>query len=633
MGFIFNASAWDRGSKLIEDRQKEDRQAKLDERQAELDARERERYDREKTDYNDQKTATSGYLSALKSDPTTQDVDSFLAKRLPQQAPAETQVSPGPAAEGAQPVQADNPVQNNVVTAQPAGSFTGDPRQIQAAIRAIKDPIERANAMSAWQLQMNDPAKNAEALVAGRTQQPLQQMSPPSQGVAQDQSQQAPLATMAATVQQPFQPSPEVMANRNRLIAKAEFVAKTNPGKLPDVQKEIENFDLGVKASEIYKRVIGMDQPTFNELVKRADLNPGIEVKAVDDGKGGTVLTIGEKKVSLTRQQAADWLTGLYLMEHGDAPGGRKVIESVSKDLADVSAKYLSTQLAVSAENRGQTATRLAINADGRATEQAAQNAAAAQRAQMEFDVKFDQLQKDAKVPQAVKAQADVLRENIKTTHAALAKAQAEGSYNPNSDGVKRLEADQATYTAQFRLLMEPYAKTGSGSVGGDFLGIKGSGSAPSAPASQPASQVTTQASTKAASAPTTASNDSSKIYNDALMKMSAAVQSAATPEAKARAQSDEQRMRQEMGRLGIPVTTMAQMLSPTQQDDSAQDLPVTTMAQALPDPLKGRSQTEIRAIAQQLNTERKKWVGNPSASRRVAEIDALLNRINQGQY
>jgi len=50
-------------------------------------------------------------------------------------------------------------------------------------------------------------------------------------------------------------------------------------------------------------------------------------------------------------------------------------------------------------------------------------------------------------------------------------------------------------------------------------------------------------------------------------------------------------------------------------------------------DPLTGKGQQEIRSIKATLLAERNRWAGNAAAGKRIAEIDALLQRIDQGRY
>ena len=50
-------------------------------------------------------------------------------------------------------------------------------------------------------------------------------------------------------------------------------------------------------------------------------------------------------------------------------------------------------------------------------------------------------------------------------------------------------------------------------------------------------------------------------------------------------------------------------------------------------DPLAGKGRQQIAALKQELAKERQRWAGKANADGRIAEIDALINRIDRGQY
>lgn len=628
MAFLVNMGAFDRGYKLIDDMEREAREdairKKDDARQAEKDARDRTRFDQEQSDRKTKEAASSALLDSIKQAPVTTGMKDFFDRRAPQvEADASAAQPPADVA--------SNPAQNNVVAQQPAGSFTGDPRMVQRAIMGLKDPVERERAMQAFRLQMNDPAKNAELLMANRAdpvQAPAQPVAVPSQA----EPVQKPMATMASTMApKPFELPPQVLARRNAMVAEAEYAAKVNPSALPAIQERINKFDMGARASAVQAHVMSMDQRSFDALVARADTNPQFEAKAASDGNGGTVLTIGEKQVKLSRSQAADWLTGLYLMEQGDVDGGRMMIASVNKELAEVSGKHIDWNLKARAEARQEAQLGINQSAEARAATASADAHTQAGLTQQKTQLELEQLQRTGKLsPQAVHA-----AKTLEMLDKAIADAQGREGYNPEGAGVKLLQERRAKAAKEWLDALRGPASTAAAAPPLSALDGKYSGgqSPQSNQAAQPADQPAVPSGSKTGQSSAATAGDNVKIYNDALARMGAAAQSADTPEAKARAQSDELRMRQEMGRLSIPVATMAQTMSPTRQAEPAQATPVMTMAQAMPDPLRGRSPSEIRAIAQQLNTERNRWAGNPAAAKRVAEIDALLSRINNGQY
>jgi hypothetical protein len=70
----------------------------------------------------------------------------------------------------------------------------------------------------------------------------------------------------------------------------------------------------------------------------------------------------------------------------------------------------------------------------------------------------------DAKIPPAVKLQASSYQDQIKGVSAALNKAMAEGSFNPENKGTKDLMAEQAALRAEYNKLLAPYTpQSGTG--------------------------------------------------------------------------------------------------------------------------------------------------------------------------
>lgn len=373
MAYQVNLAAFDRGAQMVSDLQREERQAMLDKKQEERDARDLEKYKREVSEYNDAKDASQKLVDSIRSQqPST--VGDLFSRYAPQPTAGQSTSAPSPS---------DNPVANNVTT-EPAGSFSGDPRAVLSGIQSIRDPAERARAAQAFQSQLNNPGRNTELLrqngsIPGSTQgtqvrvQPVQIAAPDG---GQPGSAQSPVTKMEAAQPQPFKLAPEVMARRNALVAEAEMMAKTNRQALPGVVEKIRKFDLGVGAYEIRHNVINMDEGRFSELVKRADVNPNFEAKLSGVPGGATELSMGDKKIRLNRNQAADWLTGIYLMEKGDFEGGRSIISGISKELADASIKYADYAFKLKNDQRDDERLKLLKNSDVRAAESAARTAA-----------------------------------------------------------------------------------------------------------------------------------------------------------------------------------------------------------------------------------------------------------------
>lgn len=110
----------------------------------------------------------------------------------------------------------------------------------------------------------------------------------------------------------------------------------------------------------------------------------------------------------------------------------------------------------------------------------------------------------DAKIPAAVKLNAQALADQIRSVDSALNKAMAEGQFDSNNPGAQKLIEQRAILSSQYRNLLNPYIPGGKGQsadllglAGGDAPGKGGSSAAtgspatptsPAAPAQKPAS-------------------------------------------------------------------------------------------------------------------------------------------------
>lgn len=110
------------------------------------------------------------------------------------------------------------------------------------------------------------------------------------------------------------------------------------------------------------------------------------------------------------------------------------------------------------------------------AIQQAQEGRAAAQhRATME----------DAKIPPAVKLNAQALAEQIKSVDTALNKSMAEGMFDPANPGTQKLQEQRAALSIQYRRLLDPYIPAAKGAAA-DPLGLSSS-----EPAAAPAGPTT----------------------------------------------------------------------------------------------------------------------------------------------
>lgn len=90
----------------------------------------------------------------------------------------------------------------------------------------------------------------------------------------------------------------------------------------------------------------------------------------------------------------------------------------------------------------------------------------------------------DAKIPPAVKLNAQALAEQIKSVDTALNKSMAEGMFDPANPGTQKLQEQRATLSIQYRRLLDPYIPAAKGATA-DPLGLSSSepAAAPAAPA------------------------------------------------------------------------------------------------------------------------------------------------------
>jgi hypothetical protein len=78
----------------------------------------------------------------------------------------------------------------------------------------------------------------------------------------------------------------------------------------------------------------------------------------------------------------------------------------------------------------------------------------------------------DAKIPPAVKLQAGTLSDEMKSISAAMNKAMAEGSFDPNSANAKALIERQAALGIKYRQLLDPHTPGAKGGQTSDPLGF-----------------------------------------------------------------------------------------------------------------------------------------------------------------
>lgn len=92
----------------------------------------------------------------------------------------------------------------------------------------------------------------------------------------------------------------------------------------------------------------------------------------------------------------------------------------------------------------------------------------------------------ETRMPPGVRAQADALRENLKIAQSALAKAQAEGTFVPESAGAQALLRQVGDATTQLQRLLAPYSGPAGAGQANPFGEIKDGKGAPPPPPPPP---------------------------------------------------------------------------------------------------------------------------------------------------
>lgn len=105
-----------------------------------------------------------------------------------------------------------------------------------------------------------------------------------------------------------------------------------------------------------------------------------------------------------------------------------------------------------------------------------------AESARLEIDSK----RAETRMPPGVRAQADALRENLKIAQSALAKAQADGTFEPESAGAQALLRQVGDATTQLQRLLAPYSGPAGAGQANPFGEIRDGKGAPPPPPPPP---------------------------------------------------------------------------------------------------------------------------------------------------
>lgn len=239
------------------------------------------------------------------------------------------------------------------------------------------------------------------------------------------------------------------------------------------------------------------------------------------------------------------------------------------------------------------------------------------------------------KIPPAVKEQAALLADQIKSVSSALNKAMAEGSFDASNPGTQRLLEQQAALGLRYSQLIKPYtAGTTSGAAAGaDPLGFGGGAASSATPANATRSAGAPAQATSAAAAPgatrvapqvqTARDTDARAILQGELAQAQQRL-AAGDP----RAQADIDSIQREIARMGgrAANTTMGQVVSQGPQAAAPQARPVATMAPAT-QPAPAAPPVRVQAQTQAAQPSLAQIIAGPGAS--PALLDAVRGRAS----
>lgn len=117
---------------------------------------------------------------------------------------------------------------------------------------------------------------------------------------------------------------------------------------------------------------------------------------------------------------------------------------------------------------------RRAANADARADRSQGRQDRLADMQLEEANIRLEGLKSDAKIPSAVKLQVQTAQEELKTLNSAIVKAQAEGTFQPDSAHGKELLDRRKALSNEIRTALFPYSTKDK--VGGDPAGWRSGG-------------------------------------------------------------------------------------------------------------------------------------------------------------
>lgn len=360
MAFQFNPAAFDRGAEIVGGYYKKERQDEIDRLNAEKHGWERTRFDNEQADRADNIASSDTVANTLTgvrglTDSSTGRLLQSIWDTPAQQAqtPAEQNPSTNNAAT------APNAVTNNVVaqaTNTGGGRISPELQRFieqDAAANGIAAPTMRftgAGARGSYGLQRTPPQSQAQS--RSRNTESL----PQAQEQVTTQADPLPLGLRSAATPEQVGPQREatqqplmVAQNDPRLDAYKELVRKSlRKGDTQTARLALEGYHsirLESEMGAISSQVLQMTPAQINALASRMgdDVNTGLRGMLLeskfDPATGLATVSVGDKKINLSRTDMAQIASGLYAIERGATDAGYKAIAAVNKSIADLAAQ------------------------------------------------------------------------------------------------------------------------------------------------------------------------------------------------------------------------------------------------------------------------------------------------------
>lgn len=261
------------------------------------------------------------------------------------------------------------------------GGYAEDPDYVRKGVAAT-DMVRSARgvAPSGVQSQAVSRRNAAPAAPAEEVAQQPTGLQPPQAAPSNEMGQQQPQQQPAGI--RPIQARADPRMEQYKIIAQAAM----RKGDMATASRAAELYHsvrLDSEMGAISSSVMQMTPTQLNELATRmgGDVNTGLRGMLLeskfDPATGMSTVSIGDKKIQLSRTDMAQMVGGLYAIEKGAVDAGYKQIAAVNKTIADLAAQQNDLTLKTTKEgNDVAERTARMENDTTRLTEQGRHNAA-----------------------------------------------------------------------------------------------------------------------------------------------------------------------------------------------------------------------------------------------------------------